>query len=243
MLAFAVGNMAQAAAALNWITFIKALTASLLAKSWECHFPNPAYRFQDLTSPRTNVAFQFCKNDFIYCWKPLQHFRGKKKPNKLWLYLIPALVSPLVEHPSGRLVQRYCPRAGPRSCTAVSLRWPGHRQRGLHQRVWAGQGPRPRGCPGDALVLQSGWPIILSKEMDGANGSRPIANGRAVGDHCVGCKPLCPGLVPCKVGEWESHRFVTKDTTLFSIGNTWVRTVLLQFPIFFFVLVFPLVIF
>jgi len=32
MLAFAVGNMAQAAA-LNWITFIKALIASLLAKS------------------------------------------------------------------------------------------------------------------------------------------------------------------------------------------------------------------
>lgn len=78
MLAFAVGNMAQAAA-LNWITFKKALIALLLAKSWECHFPNPTYRFQDLTSSGTNVAFQFCKNDFIYCWKPLQHFKKKRK--------------------------------------------------------------------------------------------------------------------------------------------------------------------
>lgn len=60
MLAFAVGNMAQAAA-LNWMTFIKALIASLLAKSSECHSPNPTYRFQDLTSSGTNVASQFCK--------------------------------------------------------------------------------------------------------------------------------------------------------------------------------------
>lgn len=81
MLAFAVGNMAQTAA-LNWVTFIKALIALLLVKSWECHFPNPTYRFQDLTSSGTNFAFQFRENDFIYCWKPLQHFRIKSGGEK-----------------------------------------------------------------------------------------------------------------------------------------------------------------
>lgn len=135
------------AAALNWITFIKALTASLLAESSECHFPNPTYRFQDLTSPRTNVAFKFCKNDFIYCWKPLQHFRGKAT-KKIWLYLIAALVSPLVEYTSGWLVQRYCPRAELHSCTAVSLLWPGHCHPGLQWLVWARPGVQARGCSG-----------------------------------------------------------------------------------------------
>lgn len=102
MLAFAVGNMAQAAA-LNWMTFIKALIASLLAKSSECHSPNPTYRFQDLTSSGTNVASQFCKkNDFIYCWKPLQHFRRKKEKKKweIWLYLIPLFVPLVLERVS-----------------------------------------------------------------------------------------------------------------------------------------------
>lgn len=73
--------MAQTAA-LNWVTFIKALIALLLVKSWECHFPNPTYRFQDLTSSGTNFAFQFCENDFIYCRKPLQHFRIKRGGEK-----------------------------------------------------------------------------------------------------------------------------------------------------------------
>lgn len=79
MLAFAVGNMAQAAA-LNWMTFIKALIASLLAKSSECHSPNPTYRFQDLTSSGTNVASQFCKKMILsIAGNPYSTSEEKKK--------------------------------------------------------------------------------------------------------------------------------------------------------------------
>lgn len=92
MLAFAVGNMAQAAA-LNWMTFIKALIASLLAKSSECHSPNPTYRFQDLTSSGTNVASQFCKKMILsIAGNPYSTSEEKKKKWEIWLYLIPLFV-------------------------------------------------------------------------------------------------------------------------------------------------------
>lgn len=200
--------MAQAAA-LNWITFIKALTASLLAESWECHFPNPTYRFQDLTSPRTNVAFQFRKNDFIYCWKPLQHFRGKATKKNM------VVSDSCVSFSTGWIYIRLAGSAIlPKSRTAL-----------LHGCVTAvARPPSPRASlacvsqargPGLGAVQGMLWCFSL-----GGQSSSPrkwtMATGRAVCDRCVRWSLCAQG--------WCPVRRVTGKTVSGNLIVSWLKT-------------------